>query len=144
MTSHDDSLMRDIASYNLDVLYNNVSQTGVKEDCIWHTLNGFHVTSNFAVDVMHDLFKGVCVYDLTGLFKVLVCDLKLFFLETLNSRIHLFNYTEIDNANKPPTITLDRIGSGLKMTASQILCLPRFLGLMIGNLVLEGLEIWEL
>ncbi|KAF2891467.1 hypothetical protein ILUMI_14706 [Ignelater luminosus] len=44
----------------------------------------------------------------------------------------------------PPIITVDRLKSGLKMSASEMLCFSRLLGLIIGNLVPEGLGIWEL
>ncbi|KAF2889611.1 hypothetical protein ILUMI_16562 [Ignelater luminosus] len=144
MTTQDDDFMRSIDSYNHDVLVNNVTETGIKENCIWHNLSGFHVVDNFTVDIMHDLSEGVCNYDISGLLRAIIFDLKLFSIDSLNSRIQMFNYTEIESSNRPPIITVDRLKSGLKMSASEMLCFSRSLGLIIGNLMPKGLDIWEL
>lgn len=88
MTVQDDNLLRNIQSYTEDVLINNVSETGVKENCIWHQLSGFYVTTNYTVDIMHDLFEGVCNFDLTCLLNSLLYRFSLFSLEALYSRIH--------------------------------------------------------
>ncbi|KAF2886229.1 hypothetical protein ILUMI_19945 [Ignelater luminosus] len=121
MTTQDDDLMRSIDSYNHDVLVNNVTETRIKENCIWHNLSGFHVVDNFTVDIMHDLLEGVCNYDISGLLRAIIFDLKLFSIDTLNSRIQMFNYTEIESSNRPPIIAVDRLKSGLKMSPSEML-----------------------
>ncbi|KAF2885598.1 hypothetical protein ILUMI_20582 [Ignelater luminosus] len=87
------------------------TETGIKENCIWHNLSGFHVVDNFTVDIMHDLFEGVCNYDISGLLRAIIYSLKLFSIDTLNSRIQMFNYTEIESSNRPPIITVDRLKS---------------------------------
>lgn len=78
MTCQDDSLLRTIESYERDVLINDISVTGIKEKCVFHSLNDFHVTTNFAVDIMHDLLEGVCNYDLTTLLNALIFDYEFF------------------------------------------------------------------
>lgn len=88
--------------------------------------------------------KGVCIYDLTNLFQFLIFDLKLFLLDTLNARIQCFNYNETEIANKPPYISSDNLKTKLRLSSSKMLCLTRYLGLMIGDLSPDGLEVWKL
>lgn len=48
-------LLRNCLNYDHDVQKQDLSSAGLKESCIWNTL-GFHFTTNYSVDVMHDLF----------------------------------------------------------------------------------------
>lgn len=77
---------------------------GVKEECIFHLINNFHITINRSVDIMHDLFEGICRYDLGHLLFNLIYKDKLFSCDTLNSRIYSFDYGDKYSANKPPLI----------------------------------------
>lgn len=40
---------------------------GVKEKCIWHDISDFHVYNNLTCDLMHDLYEGVCRYDMANI-----------------------------------------------------------------------------
>lgn len=84
--------LRNRINYEEDVLSNNVSQTGIKNRCIWHILNSYHVTENLVCDLMHDFFEGVCHYDLCAILDYLINHMNFFTLETLNDRIQNFNY----------------------------------------------------
>lgn len=130
-------------SYNDDVVLQNISVTGIKEKCVWHNLPGFHLTSNFMVDIMHDLLEGICVYDLTALLSILVLDYKLFTVEDLNNRIKSFNFGN-DISNTPPFINIRCLKSHLKMSANEMLTFVRYLGVLIGDYIPVGLEIWEI
>lgn len=55
----DISLLRTPQNYEDDLNLNDMQLTGVKEPCVWHRLADFHVTSNFSVDIMHDLLEEV-------------------------------------------------------------------------------------
>jgi len=70
----------------------DVSKTGINQECAWHSLIGFHATLNYAVDVMHDLLEGVCNYDLSFVVSHLIA-LNLFSLESLNSMIQGFSFS---------------------------------------------------
>lgn len=50
-------IIRNSLNYYSDVVINNVSQTGVKEKCVWNDLNSFKVTDNNCVDIMHDMLE---------------------------------------------------------------------------------------
>lgn len=93
---------------------------------------------------MHDHFEGVCCYDLTNLIHSLIFQNQLFSLETLNAGVQLFNYTEIENSNKPPLIKIEHLNTNFRISVSEMLCFTRYLGLMIGDLIAEGLEVWEI
>lgn len=54
------SFNRSKENYSNDVDVQNVTLTGVNENSIFNNLNGFHVTDNPSVDIMHDLLEGFC------------------------------------------------------------------------------------
>lgn len=115
-------LLRNFQNYAHDVEKQNLSSTGLKENCIWNTLEDFHFTTNYSVDVMHDLFEGVCIYDMTFLLRNLIFDLQLFDLDTLNSRLNCFNYGDLESSNKPSKISNDALTKKkMRMSASEML-----------------------
>lgn len=54
-------LLRNPDNYNSDLALNDVSQTGIKESCLFHDIPLFHVTSNYSVDWMHARCSRECV-----------------------------------------------------------------------------------
>ncbi|KYQ46570.1 hypothetical protein ALC60_14429 [Trachymyrmex zeteki] len=138
MYIEDETLLRTHENYE-----HIISKTGIKEPCIWHQLNNFHLTRNYCVDMMHDLFEGACNYSLMCLLHNLIFVLKLFSLHTLNERIKCFGYNDTEISNKPPPITSDNLKERIRMSASEMLCFFRYLGVMIGDLIPVNLPIWE-
>lgn len=131
-----DIILRNSFNYDNDVAINNVSQTGIKEKCIWNDLNFFRATENYSVDIMHDMLEGVCKYDIGLILKYMVFDFKYFTVEIFNNRIETFNYSPIDIRNRPTLISAENLKHGvIKMSAAESLCLTRYLGLIIGDLV---------
>lgn len=123
----------------------NSSTDGIKELCVFHEITNFHITENISVDFMHDLLEGVCVYVMTLVIFELIFTKKYFTLVTLNSRINSFPFN--NNSNKPPEISKHRLSkdSCLKMSASEMLTLVRFFGLIVGDLILnKNDECWQL
>jgi len=96
----DDNLLRTVEQYNIDVNEGDVSNSGVKEKCVWHDVIGFNVLDQVGVDIMHDILEGVGKYDLAFLISYYVHDLKVFSLQILNERIVCFDYGP-DKGNKP-------------------------------------------
>lgn len=142
--NHKKLVNRTRESYDADVLVDNLSCTGIKERCVWNALPNYHITLNYAVDIMHDIFEGVCAYDITSLLNVLIFDYHLFSVDTLNNRIRSFNFGELEKSNVPPLINIEKSQIKIKMTASEMLCFSRYLGLMIGDFIPEGLHIWQI
>lgn len=143
-TSNKNLMIRTRELYEADVLVNNLSLTGIKERCIWNELPDFHITLNYAVDIMHDIFEGICIYDLTSLLNVLIFENHLFSIDTLNNRIRSFNFGELEKGNTPPLIISENSRIKIKMTASEMMCFSRYLGLLIGDLIPEGLSVWQI
>lgn len=145
-TNQVDTNLRNRTNYDDDILKNDISMTGIKEPCVWNQLNSFHVTENYCVDIMHDMLEGVCNYDIGLMLKIMVFDLKYFSIDILNNRIELFDYGSIDIRSRPTLISADTLKSKgkIKMSASEMLCFVKNLGLIIGDLVPRNSEIWSI
>lgn len=134
----DVSLMRTKDSYSNDIIVNNVSLTGRKEECVWHSIESFHVCENISVDIMHDIFEGIAGTEVTLMLNNLIYVKKLLTLETLNFRISNFNHGPFDNFNLPQTMTKHNIvKNNLRYSTSEIKVFIKFLPLMIGDLVVD-------
>ena len=137
--------LRNVQSYEDDLSCNNPTATGIKAPCLLNNVENFHVATNYAPDVMHDLLEGVCGIEVHLVLAALI-DEGLFDLDLLNSRITSFDYSPADSKNKPSPVTIQRLqnpdgASG--QTASQMWCLIRYLPLIIGDKVPEGNEYFE-
>lgn len=143
------NLLRTKQNYEQDVLRLKPEETGVKENCIWNQVPSFHVTENGGLDVMHDNLEGVANYDMSLLIYYLIYKATFepkITLEILNDRIQQFDYGYIEMGNKPPIITADMLVKKKKLglKAAEMMCLIRNFGMIIGDLVPENLEAWNL
>lgn len=137
-----ETCLRNKENYSLDLQTNDVSQTGVKENCIFNSLNSFHVTSNYSVDVMHDVFEGVCHYNMCHIIKYFLSE-KYFTLDILNARKDMFNYGELEVENVSPRIYLQNLNKfHLKMSAREMMTFVHLFPLMIGDLIPEDDDVW--
>lgn len=144
ITQNDNSL-RNSDNYEAVVKVDDVSFNGIKELCVWNTINSFNITTNFSVDIMHDMLEGVCKFDLGMLLKKMINEFKYFSIDTLNNRIQTFDYGPIDIRNRPTLLSNELLKQGtLKMSSCEMLCFTRNLGLIIGDLVPIGSELWSL
>lgn len=138
----DRSLLRTKCNYNEDILCNNLRLTGVQSECIFHNIRSFHCTTNYSVDIMHDIFEGVCHYNLCHIIKYFI-EKKFFTLECLNHRKLFFNYGEKESGNKSPEININHLNKcHLKMSASEMMTFVHLFPLMVGDLIPHDDEIW--
>ncbi|KYN28190.1 hypothetical protein ALC57_02390 [Trachymyrmex cornetzi] len=138
------SLLRNKKNYETDILINDVSLNGIKDQCVWNEFQSYHVVTNLVTDLMHDILEGVCHYDLYAILEEMINVKKYFTLQTLNERIQNFVY-DFDIGDKPSVIIFNNIrGQKLKMSALEMLFFVRHFGLMIGDLLPEGEEVWQL
>jgi hypothetical protein len=130
-------LLRNKNNYETDLLKGNISLTGINEDCFLHDSQlNFHATNNFIVDLMHDWLEGICKYNLGLVLHDLILKKKVFQLQQLNNKIQYFEYMQIDKKNIPPLITEDNLKKfHIKASAAEMLCLMRYLPLMVGEYV---------
>lgn len=137
--------LRNIENYITDVIINNEKLTGIKENCVFNEIDSFHVTYNFYFDIMHDLFEGVCKYDLTKILVNYIETSKYFTLDILNYRKQMFDYGETEIGNISPPFVLSTLKrDNLKMTARETMTFVNYLPLMIGDLIPEGDKLWDL
>ncbi|XP_066595382.1 uncharacterized protein [Prorops nasuta] len=116
---------------------------GIKEECCFNRIPSFHVISNLTFDIMHDLYEGICRYELGQILNGLLNIDKLFTLETLNSRVRYFNYGI--KINLPPPLTADSIKKQyIIYSASEMQSIIKYLSLIIGDLIPENKKFWKL
>jgi len=140
----DASVMRNIQNYSEDVAKMCFSETGIYNQSIMNSLNSFHVTNNFCADSMHDIFEGVCHYDMCHIIKYYISTVKLFSLTTLNNRKANFNCGTIEVGNISPNITELHLNKfHLKMTAREMMTFVQFFSLMVGDLIPDNCEVWN-
>lgn len=136
------NLLRNIHNYDEDVAVIDINSTGIKEVSILNEINSFHVTSNFAVCIMHDIFEGVCHYDMCHIITHCI-KTGYFSLDTLNIRKGMFNYGEIEIDNLSPSIEIENLNKfHLKMTAREMMSFIHLFSLMVGDLVPEDDHVW--
>lgn len=136
--------IRNKENYKSDVQKNNISETGISSYCVFNEIPNYHVTVNIVCDFMHDVSEGVARYDMALIINYLI-DHKYFSLENLNNRLILFEYGVTECKNKPPTISKTNLNNNcIVMSASEMLCLVRYFGLIVGKLVPLDTKIWEL
>lgn len=130
---------RTAENYDLDC--ENCSH-GIKEPCIWNELGSFHVTRNLSCDLMHDLLLGVLRYDLAFIINHLI-KAKYLTLNLLNERIKFFKFSKVDSGNNIPQIKQEHLKKNMiVISASEMMALTLYLGVLIGDLVPEYDSVW--
>lgn len=120
---------------------------GVKSHCKLNEIKGFHVTDNYALDIMHIVLEGIVSVELNSILYVLCIVEKHLTLETVNARLSLlWGKITIEKTCKPAEITkLQDPGSGLvpSMKAAQYFALLKYLPLAIGSDIPIDNKYWE-
>lgn len=145
MTIEDPTYLRDSVNYATDVALNDFRKTGIKEEFVFKDVKslGYDIPNAFAVDCMHDGPEGIAHYTMIPILKHLL-ELDPLSLETLNSRMYMFDYGQ-DANNKPPSVTRENLDKKkLKMTASETTVFVRYFGLLVGDMVPEDDEYWNM
>lgn len=142
----DTEYLRTFENYDEDVASGIVESTGIKEKCVFNQVDGFHITTNLTVDLLHDIQEGICKYDLREIIYNFVFVKHYFTMEQFNDYIRNFKLGPLESSNKPPPIGMHRVKNrvNMKMSGSEIVCLTRYLGLIIGHLIPEDDENWQL
>lgn len=126
---------------------------GVKERCIFNDIRDFHITENLSIDIMHDVFEGTGQYIIVNVLNHLIYVDKILDLATLNRRIETFNYGSLEDTNKPRPFTESDCKNNdthltktvvWKQSAAEGLCLMRYLGLMIGDIIPRNNKCWTI
>ncbi|KAK0153147.1 hypothetical protein N1851_005164 [Merluccius polli] len=118
------------------------STFGVKKVCPLNSLQLFHTSDNYAVDIMHDLLEGVVQYELKLVFQYLINN--SISVSSLSERIMSFNYGFTQRKNRRSRVKLDDDSNNLGLSAIQSWCLLRNTPLMFGDLVRRDDSCWNL
>lgn len=133
-------VLRTKENYDLDL---ETLSHGIKEKCVWHDLQNFHVTQNFSCDLMHDCLEGILRYDMASIISGLL-NKKYFDFDLLNNRIKFFNFSRNDAGNAMPLIKLEHLRKKqIIMSASEMLALTVYFGILVGDLVPDEEPIWN-
>lgn len=123
----------------------NPPKTGIKEKCIFHELQDFHVILNAGVDAMHDFFEGISNLVITAILLQLIFVKGKFSLDDLSYRLRIMDFG-FESANVPLEIKAEYLQKNkrLKMSATEMLFFTRYLSVIIGDLVPVNHTIWPL
>ena len=143
---------RTIISYNRDLdkvtdpTCDKSNVFGVKRACLLNELPGFHITTNYSLDVMHIILEGIVPVEL-GCIMYTLCTVKHYFsLAEFRSRVHSFwGHINVDKGNKPPEINaFEKPNHRIcpSMTALQMWSLLKYLPLLVGDRVPNNDENW--
>lgn len=116
------------------------SECGLKaEGCILNELQNFHVTENFALDVMHDLAEGIVPLTIQLVLSHYAKDKNVEINSSyVNYRISTFAYGYMDRKNKPSANITDEMlnkpnAYRLKQTSAQSFLLLRAFPFLFGH-----------
>lgn len=137
MCTEDESLIRTPETYAADVLLEDPSSTGIKEECIFNDLPSFSAPIDIGLDEFHDLSEGVAHYTMVPVLRHFD-ELNDQFISTLNGRLYSYDYG-VDNDNRPPLINRDKLRSSnsLKMTGAEMNLFVRVFGVLVHDMVPE-------
>lgn len=119
-----------------------IESYGVKLPCQFASLKHFHPITNHAVDLMHDIFEGIAVYDVAKILQKLI-DEKLITLDEINRRKQLFNYGFLEIGNIGKEILPRHLKNGIKMSASEMKCFLNFIPMMLGDIIPSSNKYWK-
>lgn len=144
MSVENPNLLRNITNYSFDVATNSPEFTGINTCSLLNEIPSFHVTKNFYVDVMHDIFEGICHYDLCNSILYFIEKMKYFKLSDLNTRKKFFEYGPTEIGNISGEIELKHlIKKKLKMSAREMMTFIEYLPLMIGDFIPSDDIVWN-
>lgn len=138
--------LRTLSSYKSDI--HGLKQSsckhvrGVKKECKLNNIDGFHVTNNWSLDIMHIVLEGIVPYELSCILSGLCESVDHLDIHTINCEIQLFwGKITVEKSNKPLELNkIDEPSHGLSpsMKAMQYWALLKYLPLIIGNFVLPS------
>jgi len=145
---------RTITEYNEDVSnvpkmlkQGKVHCRGVKRYCKLNDLEGFHVTDNWSLDIMHVVLEGIIPVELSCILHSLCMDDKCISLDVVNKEIlMLWGKITVEQTHKPAELSkLLLPGQGLtpSMKAVQYFAFLKYLPLAVGKYVPENNAHWQ-
>ena len=138
-------MLRTVEKYEEDVKNMSFSESGVKEECIFNAIKDFNVIQNSSVDIMHDIYEGVCNYVMAEHLLKFVVEDKLFNIDYINYKLRSMDFA-FESSNVPPPINLDYLKNNrrLKMSAAESLFFTQYFVVMVGGIIESDNQYWRL
>jgi len=139
-------------SQDVDKLMSSVLQAkkhvrGVKADCMLNQIDGYHVTDNWSLDIMHVILEGIVPIELGCILHGLCVVDKAVLFDTLNCELQLFwGKITVEKTHKPLQLNkLAEPGQGLSptMKALQYWTLLKYLPLILGSFIAPDNKNWH-
>lgn len=136
--------MRNRKNYEEDLKAKDFKQTGIKEDSFVNLIFLCHATISLGIDIMHDVFEGISHYNLCEIILAFIRD-DYCTLDELNRLKADLSYGDVENGDKSPPITMERLQSRrLLMSASEMQCFAHHFSLIVGDLIPDqNYPVWK-
>lgn len=136
------NLLRNRINYRESL--NRGLENGISGPCIFNEIPSFHCTENFAVDVMHDLFEGVCHNIFGESLQYFIKKMKYFTLDEFNQRLKVFSYDSHDRGTEKLQVSNFEIENcKFKTSAKQMLSFCHYFTLLVGEFIPNGDQVWS-
>jgi len=120
---------------------------GVKFDCVLNEIDGYHVTENWSLDIMHILLEGIIPLEIGCILHGLCVVDKVISFDSVNCKLQLFwGKITVEKCHKPLQLgKLMEPGQGLTptMKALQYWTLLKYLPLALGGSVSHDNKHWQ-
>lgn len=143
LTCEDGTILRNRSNYRASIESGKLVENGLNTICAFNNIPSFHCTENFAVDIMHDLFEGICHYVITDALVHFIKVMKYISIETLNNRLKVLSYDDHDKGNEKLFISKSELEKRrLKMSAKQMMAFCQYFTIIIGEFIPSEDLIW--
>ena len=135
-------------TYASDVQTSDSRVTGIVEECVFNEIENHSITENYSVDDWHNFAEGIANMTVGSVLNALIKKkIPNLTVDVMNNRRVIFPYAEHEKSNKPRPFFIkncEKSGEKLKVkqSATEMMCLVRYLGLMIGDLIPPNDEHW--
>lgn len=120
MVKEDPTKPRTVDNYATELAKNDFTTTGIREECVFNKIPSFHIITCPSADIMHDVFEGVCNFQMSKIILHFI-ENNNFTLDDLNNRKSLFDFGTYQIGNKSVDIKQPHLKSGkLKMSSSEV------------------------
>lgn len=142
--SENEAILRNRINYREALEYGAPSEFGITTNSIFNEIPSFHVTENYAVDLMHDIYEGISHKILCKSLSHFIKKMKYFTIDNLNTRLKYFQYFKSDKGTEKLTITNKEIEDcKLRLSARQMMSLIYYFPILFGEYISNDDEVWN-
>lgn len=140
----DPEILRNRINYIHGIEESTFIETGITENSIFNDIPSFHATENYAVDIMHDLYEGICHHILCQSLLHFIYEMKYLTIDILNSRVKSFSYFKNDKGSEKISFTKKELENcKLKVSAKQMMALCYYFPVLLGKYIPRNDEVWK-